>query len=79
MRHVFHMVLLILVAGHLFAPAQGAGAQADSFFVGSNGNDFWSGRLPQPNADRTDGPFATLHAACRAARKQDAEIGRAHV
>jgi hypothetical protein len=76
MRYVFRMVLLILVAGYLSAPAQGAGAQADSFFVGSNGNDSWSGRLPQPNADRTDGPFATLHAACRAARKQDAGVPR---
>ncbi|MHC4426378.1 MAG: right-handed parallel beta-helix repeat-containing protein, partial [Planctomycetota bacterium] len=40
-----------------------------TYFVAVNGNDSWSGWLPEPNPDRTDGPFATLSAACRAARK----------
>ena len=40
-----------------------------TFFVATNGSDSWSGRIPQPNAELTDGPFATLHAACRASRK----------
>jgi len=40
-----------------------------TFFVAPNGNDTWSGRIPQANANRTDGPFATLHAACGASRK----------
>ena len=39
------------------------------FYVAVNGNDSWSGRLPKANTRRTDGPFATLKAACKAARK----------
>lgn len=30
------------------------------FYVATDGNDAWSGQLPAPNADKTDGPFATL-------------------
>lgn len=33
------------------------------FFVSPDGNDAWSGKLATPNADRTDGPFATLEKA----------------
>lgn len=39
-----------------------------NFFVSPEGNDSWSGRMPEPNADKTDGPFATLQAARDAAR-----------
>lgn len=31
-----------------------------NFYVSTSGNDAWSGRLPEPNAGRTDGPFATI-------------------
>lgn len=31
-----------------------------AFYVSADGNDDWSGRLDAPNADRNDGPFATL-------------------
>lgn len=37
--------------------------------VAPNGNDDWSGKLTQPNAAHTDGPFATLNGARRAIRK----------
>jgi len=40
-----------------------------TFFVAPNGSDSWSGRKPVPNASRTDGPFATLAAACKAAQE----------
>ncbi len=30
-------------------------------YVSPAGNDNWSGRLPEPNAAKTDGPLATLH------------------
>ncbi len=43
-----------------------------TFHVSAQGKDFWSGQLAEPNPGGTDGPFATLHAACRAARKQEA-------
>jgi hypothetical protein len=39
-----------------------------TFYVARNGNDKWSGRLPEPAASRQDGPFATLPAAIQAAR-----------
>jgi len=39
------------------------------FFVATNGNDLWSGRLPGPNRKLADGPFATLPGALRAARE----------
>jgi hypothetical protein len=31
-----------------------------AFYVALDGNDSWSGKLPAPNAGKTDGPFATL-------------------
>ena len=34
-------------------------AQAD-LFVATSGDDSWSGKLPEPNAERTDGPLASL-------------------
>ncbi len=35
-------------------------ALATDWYVAPNGNDAWTGQLPAPNADQTDGPFATL-------------------
>jgi len=34
-----------------------------TLFVAPNGHDAWSGRLAEPNAEGTDGPFATLERA----------------
>ena len=39
-----------------------------AFYVATNGNDSWSGRLAAPNANGTDGPFATLERAQGAMR-----------
>lgn len=74
MRHVFSRALMFLIVIGVLAPVRGAGA--DPFFVAVNGSDSWSGRWREPNANRTDGPFATLGAACRAARKQDSGQSR---
>jgi hypothetical protein len=38
------------------------------FYVSPVGNDSWSGKLAQPNAAKTDGPFATVHRAKDAVR-----------
>jgi hypothetical protein len=38
------------------------------FYVSTLGNDSWSGSLPNPNPDNTDGPFATLARAQAAIR-----------
>jgi len=51
-------------------------SESMKFFVAPNGNDAWSGRLAQPDASRAEGPFATLQAACRAARRVGAGQAR---
>src|SRR5262245_4133413 len=43
-------------------------ASAATFFVATNGNDSWSGRLEKPSGNATDGPFVTLPRAVNAAR-----------
>ncbi len=45
---------------------------AAELFVATNGNDQWSGTLPEPNATGTDGPLATLTTARDEARNQRA-------
>jgi hypothetical protein len=47
-----------------------------TFFVAQNGSDSWTGQIPKPNADGTDGPFATLETACATARKADTKLRR---
>ena len=39
------------------------------FYVSTVGSDTWSGKLAAPNADRSDGPFATLSRARDAVRE----------
>lgn len=46
-------------------------ANTAAFFVAPGGNDSWSGRLAAPNADGTDGPFASLERARAAMRASD--------
>jgi len=41
----------------------GAAPGAVDLYVATNGNDAWSGTPVEPNAGRTDGPFATLERA----------------
>lgn len=58
---------LLLFALLIASPLRGA-----EWFVAPHGNDAWSGTLAAPNADGSDGPFATLvraRDAVRAARK----------
>ena len=45
------------------------------YYVGTNGNDKWSGKLSLPNRKKTDGPFATLDRARDAIRKLKKEGG----
>jgi parallel beta-helix repeat protein len=46
-----------------------------TFFVAVNGDDGWSGKLDAPNADGTDGPFATPVRARDAIREMKAKEG----
>ena len=43
-------------------------ATAADFYVATDGNDAWSGTLASPNAEKSDGPFATLQRARDAVR-----------
>jgi Regulator of chromosome condensation (RCC1) repeat len=45
----------------------GGGAPA-TFYVATNGDDAWSGTLPSPNTNNSDGPFATFDRARAAVR-----------
>ena len=44
----------------------------DAFYVSPVGQDDWSGTRWEPTDDGSDGPFATLHRACRAVRERSA-------
>ncbi|MBN1489858.1 MAG: right-handed parallel beta-helix repeat-containing protein, partial [Phycisphaerae bacterium] len=46
-----------------------AGAAGATFHVAPDGNDAWTGTLAEANADRTDGPLATLTGARDAIRR----------
>ena len=44
-----------------------------TFFVSKDGNDTWSGKMAEPNAEKTDGPFASLARARDAIREMKAK------
>ena len=52
----------------LVAPAASAADAPATFYISPKGNDLWSGTLAEPNADRTDGPRASLAGARDAVR-----------
>jgi hypothetical protein len=52
------MISLITLALLAAVPSENTGIR--NFYVAPNGNDKWTGLLPAPNADKTDGPFATI-------------------
>jgi hypothetical protein len=44
------------------------------FYVSIYGNDFWSGKLAEPNAEKSDGPFRTIERAMKAVRDLKSEV-----
>jgi len=48
------------------------GAVAETLYVSPEGNDGWAGNFVRPNADRSDGPLASLPGARDAVRKRKA-------
>ena len=66
-------VALFACSGCQMWRGSGASAKAPiaaaNLYVATNGNDAWSGRLSAPNAEKTDGPFATLERARDELRK----------
>lgn len=51
-----------------FFTASSVSVAVDTFYVARDGKDTWSGRLPLPNSQQTDGPFATIFRARDAVR-----------
>ena len=64
----FFLPLLFGLASGCPRPAAGL-----ELYVAPDGNDAWSGRLTKPNAEKTDGPLATLTGARDALRKARAQ------
>ncbi|HEX7140752.1 MAG TPA: hypothetical protein VF219_23065 [Vicinamibacterales bacterium] len=51
-----------------------------TFYVATNGNDAWSGKLVTPNSTNTDGPFATLdHARAQVQALNKAGLSQVNV
>ncbi|MHB1037628.1 MAG: right-handed parallel beta-helix repeat-containing protein [Pirellulales bacterium] len=72
------LLLSIALAASLAIPFGAAAVEqpAGDFFVSAAGNDQWSGRLAEPNAEKSDGPFATLARARDAVRQLKAQSPR---
>lgn len=70
MRFAPTIVFILIVARAVIAEP------SRTLFVAPNGDDSWSGAFSAPNADRTDGPLATITAARDAIRGlQETERG----
>ena len=65
MRTIWILAVTLMIA--MVAVARGGAAE---FYISPAGNDSWSGKLAQPNAAATDGPFVTLERARDAIRTQ---------
>ena len=62
-------VLAVLTPGAFLHAGPVAGGVSADFFVATDGDDGWSGKLGQPDEAGTDGPFATLGRARDAVRE----------
>ena len=61
-------LLMVLI---LSVNAQNAGsAKEERLYVALDGNDAWSGKLPEANANKADGPLATIDAARKRVRQK---------
>lgn len=63
------IIILVIMLGCFSGFAKAEQVVRADFFVSTKGSDSWSGKLAEPNADKTDGPFATLERARLAVRK----------
>lgn len=58
-------------------PTVQASLVTPAFYVATNGDDAWTGTLPEPNAQKTDGPWRTIHYAARSTKPGDTVYVRA--
>ncbi|MBN2511647.1 MAG: hypothetical protein JXB18_01795, partial [Sedimentisphaerales bacterium] len=76
----FFLILSLLVVSQGYS--QDNPAKNRTLYVSPGGNDAWSGSLPAPNTQQTDGPLKTLTAArdkVRHLKSTDAVAGRIQV
>jgi len=73
MKNGFWIGIVLGLWGAISAPS--ALAASATFYVATNGNDAWSGSSDQPNAEKRDGPFATLERARDEIRRIKKESG----
>ena len=59
----------LFIVAMIFSLLISSCSKETTLYVSPNGNDTWSGKLVQPNEDKTDGPLATLTGARDAIRK----------
>lgn len=71
------VLLLFGCAGPEPEAPSAATSQGATFYIATNGNDSWSGRVPVPARDGKDGPFKTLNRALELSRRHAAEQGGA--
>jgi len=62
-----------LLQGEKWQKFDATSAKAD-FYLSPAGNDSWSGTLAEPNAGKTDGPFATLERAQKAVKSLKSKV-----
>jgi hypothetical protein len=60
MVRIYFIIILCLITNFLFSQTTN---EFMNLFVSLNGNDKWSGKLPDPNKQNTDGPFRTIERA----------------
>lgn len=63
-----YIIILMLIVGFACSSSKTATQINANFYVSTQGSDEWSGSLDSPNAEGTDGPFATLERARDAVR-----------
>jgi hypothetical protein len=63
------MIFVIALSGALIFLSAHITVLGADFFVARNGNDQWTGRIAEPNADTSDGPLATITEAQRRVRQ----------
>jgi hypothetical protein len=75
LRNALALLLGVLWAWTSHARTADETTSAD-FYVSTGGRDDWSGRLAEPNAARTDGPFASVARARDAVRRLKSQSAR---
>ena len=65
---MFRTTIILMLSVNILIKAELNKKTEAAFFVAKNGNNSWTGKLPEPNKEKTDGPFATIERARDAIR-----------